>query len=439
MTALIILPTQLFNHPKSFWKQFKEVIIYEEPHYINKRMHPMKLWFHRASMIAYFKSIAHKNKKYIEHNQNMVIPKDASMFHPIDKKMVSKYRKCEMLESPMFLMQLDDVNAYRNKTISQLSIYKAMRTRHDVLMNKDGTPIGGKWSFDESNRKTFPKDYKEPKIAQYKSAIIKEAKAIIDLSIHRFDIHAHMIYPTTRSSALSNLRSFISKKLNLFGPYQDAMGEAVVIGHHSNISAALNVGLITPLDVINEVKKHKNIPIASIEGFARQILGWREYIRVVYELHSKEVDHWDYLNAKTKLPKSWYDGNTGFESLDACIGKIQQYAYAHHIERLMLINNYAILLELKYEDVKMWFTALFIDAYDWVMVNTSMNVNSLNPDFKYMKRAYLTNGNYLKKMGLKIKKEEMARLNDLYIKFLKKHKNKLKSDYVIAAQLKRLT
>ena len=189
MTILIILPTQLFNHPKSFWKQFKEVIVYEEPYYVNKTMHPVKLWFHRASMLEYFKSIDHKKKKYMEYDQTAELPTLGCLFHPIDKKMVTKYKKYEILESPMFLMRMVDVNEYRTKTLSQLNIYKSMRTKFNILMNRDGTPMGGKWSFDESNRKTFPKDYREPKIIEYNSEIIQRAKSIIDLSVRR--IHGY--------------------------------------------------------------------------------------------------------------------------------------------------------------------------------------------------------------------------------------------------------
>lgn len=438
MTTLLILPTQLFNHPKSFWNKYKQVIVYEEPYYLNKCMHGMKLWFHRCSMLEYFKSIVHANKKYIRYDESMTLPKNASMFHPIDKKMVKKYKQCDLLESPMFLMQRGDVDEYRSRALSQQSIYKALRIRYNILMNEDGTPSGGKWSFDESNRKRFPTDYKEPTIREYNSKTIQESRSIAELSIHSYPIHPRMIYPTTRRLALANLRDFISTKLKLFGPYQDAMRDSVIIGHHANISATLNVGLITPFDVLTELNKQKNIPIASSEGFVRQILGWREYIRVVYELHSSEVNQWNYLNANTKLPKSWYDGTTGYDTLDSCIVKVCKYAYAHHIERLMLLNNYGILFEVKYSDMIFWFRTLFIDGYDWVMVNTTMNVNSMSPGFRFMKRVYITNGNYLKKMGLKIKKEELEVLNKLYVKFLKKHRSKLKSDYVIASQLKRL-
>ena len=193
------------------------------------------------------------------------------------------------------------------------------------------------------------------------------------------------------------------------------------------------------MDVLNEIKKHKDAPIASLEGFVRQIIGWREYMRIVYQLYDKKVNHWDYLHANGRIPKSWYTGATGVKTLDQCIEKIKKYAYAHHIERLMLLNNYGILSGIAYNDLKKWFTTMFIDGYDWVMTNVSMNVNSMNPDFKYMKRVYLTNGNYLKKMGLKIGKDEMEHLDVLYKRFLVKHKSLLKSDYVISSQLKRLS
>lgn len=438
MMSIIILPTQLFDYPKSFWNQYNQVIVYEEPYYINKSMHPMKLWFHRASMTEYFDTIDHPNKKYITYDKKITITKSMSIANPIDKKMIAKFKICNIIDSKMFLLQTADVEEYRGKSLSQITFYKNMRKQFKILIDSKDNPIGGKWSFDESNRKRFPNDYKEESIPTYKSKWINEAKSIIDLSDHNFDI-SDMIYPTNRKNAMSHLRLFIENKLKLFGPYQDAMKEEVVLGYHSNLSAVLNIGLITPMDVIKELEKYKNIPIASLEGFIRQIVGWREYMRVVYHLHDKDVNHFKYVDAKNKLPKSWFSATTNFESLDTCIQKVKRYAYAHHIERLMLINNYGVLLELKYADLKKWFIQMFIDGYDWVMTNVAMNTNSVNPKIKFMKRVYLTNGNYLKKMGLKVSKDEMSQMNDLYKGFLIKYKSLLKSDYVMSGQISRIS
>ncbi len=236
--------------------------------------------------------------------------------------------------------------------------------------------------------------------------------------------------------ALHDLKVFVDQRLDKFGPYQDAMKNNVVVGNHSCISAPLNIGLITPHDVISAVLS-REAPIESVEGFLRQVVGWREYIRMKYVLYGD--NGWDHLkNMTNKLDKSWYNAQTGIEILDQSIQKVLDYAYAHHIERLMLLANYAVLLQINYLDAKKWFTRCFIDAYPWVMLNVSMNVNSLNITRRYMKRAYLTNGTYLVKMGLKVPKHNLEQLKSLYNQFIRNNKKLCSRDYRLAAAVKRL-
>lgn len=433
MSSFIVLPTQLFKRSKAFWKQWDRIIVIEEPYYINKFMHPLKLWMHRASMLEYFDSIEHETKIYIKYDEPISLHMPYTLCHPTDKAIMQKYKKGMMIDSPSFILKLDDLkemDSYNDV------FYKKMRVKLDILMN-GSTPIGNKWSFDESNRQRFPIDYIEsnPLDRDLINKYITEAKPIMKLS-NFSQSYEYMRYPTNRKMALYDLKIFVERRLDKFGPYQDAMDKDIVVGNHSCISAPLNIGLITPYDVISEVLS-REVPIESLEGFIRQVIGWREYIRMKYVLHG---DHgWDHLkDMNNKIDKSWYNAQTGIEILDNSIQKVLDYAYAPHTERLMLLANYAVLFQVNYLDAKKWFTRCFIDAYPWVMLNVSMGVNGLNTKHRYMKRAYLTNGTYLVKMGLKVPKHNLDQLKSLYNQFIRNNKKLCARDYRLAAAVKRL-
>ena len=437
MTTLIVLPTQLYPRSKIFWNQWSEVIVIEESHYINKLMHPLKLWFHRASMLEYFDSIPHKSKKYIRYDSSFTTPDTFSICHPTDKAMVDKYKKGTILENPSFILTLQELDDF--DTSGHDIFYKKMRIKLGLLMNGD-KPVGGKWSYDTLNRKKYPQSFEEtnPLDRSMNNKFITQAKDITKLSNITDKYITSMIWTTNRKSAMKDMKEFVKYRLSEFGPYQDAISQNIVVGNHSCLSATLNIGLITPNDIIKEVMKY-DIPIESIEGFLRQIIGWREYIRMKYIIHGL-VD-WSYLKGmNNSMPKSWYDATTGIETLDWSIDRVVKYSYSSHIERLMLLLNYATLLRLKYEDVRKWFVRMFIDGYDWVMLNVSMGVNGLSPHGpKFMKRAYLTNGTYLMKMGIKMSKEDLNQLKELYNDFIKDNKALAKRDYRLASAVKRLS
>lgn len=433
MDVFIVLPTQLFSRPKSFWKQWKRVVVFEDPHHINKRMHPLKLWMHRASMMEYFDTIGHNSKTYVKFDQPLVLNFKYTMCHPTDEALVRKYKKATIIDSPGFLLKIDELRDMH--TPAHDVFYKKMRTKLNILMNKD-KPTGDKWSFDESNRQRYPLNYTEtnPLDRSFKNKWISKSRPIVDLSVHKFSVD-RMMYPTNRKTALADLKRFVQERLKLFGPYQDAINSNVLVGYHSCISAPLNIGLITPSDVIKEIIPAK-VPIESKEALVRQCIGWREYIRMHYVLHGPR--DWSYLkHMDTHMDKSWYNATTGIRTLDWSIKRMIDYAYAPHIERLMLQANYAVLLRLRYDDVLTWFKTMSIDGYDWVMLNVSMGVNGLSPDGRFMKRAYLTNGTYLKKMGLDVPKEDTDQLKQLYNRFVIDNKALTKKDYRLAAIVKR--
>ena len=397
--TFVILPTTLF---KTNLKSFSKVIVYEHPHYINNRMHPMKLWFHRATMLEYYNKLDHPNKEYVKHNKKLSM-KGCVSFDPID------YIKLDnIIESPGFLLKHSDMPDINMKT--QSSFYRRMRIKYNILMDGD-KPIGGKWSYDDNNREKYHNQAKDV-ILLHKplgSEIMTELPN--KYGIPKCD---NLMYHTKRETILKHLKSFI-KKISMFGPTQDAIDKTIVFGNHSCLSMYLNIGLITVIDVLTELSKVSIVNLSSTEGFIRQIIGWREYIRMKWVMNRSY--NWSYLKDQNKsIPKAWYSGETGYNILDWCISRVITHAYVSHIERLMILLNYGLFLGVKYDHMKKFFVEFFIDGYDWVMVNVDMATNSLS-DNKFMTRVYLTNGNYLTKMGLTMFDNKLV---DIYQKFLEK-------------------
>lgn len=435
MSAFVILPTQLCPYPKSFWKQWDEVVVIEDKYYVNRKQHPLKLWMYRSSMREYFDRIPTRSKRYIEYSDSFKLPSRFTMCHPIDEPMVSKYRNGTFLDPPNFVLSLDELRGM--DTPIQSVFYKRMRINLDILM-KNGKPLGGKWSFDSENRSRYPDQYRDVNLLDrgHSNKYISSSKAITSLSMIKLRID-HLPWPTNRLSALKRLREFVKQRLPSFGPYQDAMRRDVLLGSHSGISASLNIGLITPSDVLKEISKSK-APIQSAEALIRQIIGWREFIRMRYMIHG--LHPWTYLKRMNrKLDRSWYAGTTGIETLDWSIDRVLTYAYAPHIERLMLLLNYSILMRFRYEDVRQWFISCFIDATgEWQMLNIEMGVSSLSKH-KFMTRVYLNSGKYLRGQGLDISKPDMEHLTQLYESFIIDNKDLVKRDYRLASAVKRLT
>ena len=192
------------------------------------------------------------------------------------------------------------------------------------------------------------------------------------------------------------------------------------------------------MNAFNKYKNKKSI-IDSVEAIIRQIIGWREYIRFMYVFYKNDILDFKDIKSNISVPSSWYKGNTSLEILDHYIDKVKDYAYLHHIERLMIINNLFILYEIKFKDMYDWFMICFIDSYDWVMIpNLYMNLNSLNDNIKYMSRVYLASDNYIRKMSDFKNKEDFKVINELYWKFIKKNKKILKNDYYIRSQVNKV-
>lgn len=439
----------LFEYNK-YLDEMDKIYIIED---FNNYQHKQKLMLHRASMKYYYDKISkkYKNIVYIDYskiNYNKIcIGNDIYLFDPIDKPIIKKLAKynIKIIDTPAFIETRQDLEEYRNKFTNKKnyyhdrSFYKWMRKKLNLLMNGD-KPIGDKWSYDKENRNPFGKDYKEEKIKTYTNEYITEAKEYVNKNFkNNFGNTENFYYPITHEETREHLKIFIIKRFETFGKYQDAISKKVIFGSHSVLSPMLNIGLITPITIITEVMnyyKNNTNTLISTEAFIRQLIGWRSYVRFIYIYHGEEMMKMNNLNHHNKLPKSWYNSTGNLPIINDMILKAKEYAYLHHIERLMIMGNFALLLQIEPNEIYKWFMTCFIDAYEWVMVPNVYGMSQYSlKSISMMTRPYISTSNYIKKMS-DYKNEKWFNLWDaLYWYFLLTHSELLNNIYAFKAQI----
>ena len=458
MNIFIILPTQLFEYDEYLDKMDKIYIIEDEFYFTSKKFHKQKLILHRASMKYYYDKLRIKyNSKviYIEFDKfdnNNFKNNIIHMYDPIDKPIIEKYKKISqkivIYDTPLFLETREDLEKYRNNNTNKKNyyhdnFYKWQRKRLNILLENREKPIGGKWSFDKENRNSYDKNYKEDKIITYSNKYIEEAKNYIKLNFNNnFGIVEYIYYPITHEDARIHLKNFIKKRLETFGKYQDGISKKVIFGSHSILSPLLNIGLITPNIIIDEVLYYYNTnnkSLVSVEAFIRQLIGWRSYVRFIYIYHGSEMKMMNRLNHKKKLPKSWYNEGTKIRIVDDMIDKVKKYGYLHHIERLMIMGNIGLLLKIDPKELYEWFMICFIDSYEWVMIPNVYGMSQYSLiNISMMTRPYISSSNYIKKMSDYKKEDWYDKWDALYWNFVNDNKEILKKIYAIAMQVKLL-
>jgi deoxyribodipyrimidine photolyase-related protein len=305
--------------------------------------------------------------------------------------------------------------------------YIAQRKRLKILVREE-KPTGGKWSFDRENRRKIPKDIRIPARPSPESdRFIEEAKRYVEKhfpenpgSVDDF------FYPVTHKASERWLKDFLREKLDFFGDYQDAILKDEPFLFHSVLTPMLNIGLLTPDQIVKETlayAEEHSVPLNSLEGFIRQIIGWREFMRAVYVLKGEEERTTNFFQHKRKLPESFYDGTTGLAPVDAVIQRLLQYAYTHHIERLMILGNIMLLCEIDPDEVYRWFMELFIDASDWVMVPNVYGMSQHADGGLITTKPYISSSNYIRKMS-DFAEGEWCRIWDgLYWRFIDHHRD----------------
>jgi deoxyribodipyrimidine photolyase-related protein len=447
----IIFPHQLFEDCILLKNNGPFYLIEEFLFFKQYEFHKQKIAFHRASMKFYESYLKSLNKEvhYIDSNDkrnkietflSSLNERNEIAISEINDNWLSKRinngckiknLKLIVVDSPYFINQKKDLKSFfysDKKKFYQTSFYIEQRKKHNILINKEKQAIGGKWSFDTENRKKYPKGKEAPSIKKVENdSFFEEAYSYVEKYFYNNpgQLDKLTIYPYKFDSSKAWLYDFLENRLDEFGVYEDAIVDDQHFLNHSVISPMLNVGLLTPKTIINKtikIAQKKEIPINSLEGFIRQIIGWREFIRGVYIAKGSQERTTNFFNHKTKMPKVFYDGSTGIEPIDNTIKKLNKTAYSHHIERLMILGNFMLLCEIDPDDIYKWFMELYIDAYDWVMVPNVYGMSQFADGGLMSTKPYISSSNYIKKMS-NYKKGDWQKIWDaLYWRFINKHR-----------------
>ncbi len=331
------------------------------------------------------------------------------------------------LPSPMFLVPRADFAAYAaGSRLLMGDFYKRQRQRLGLLMDADGSPAGGQWSFDADNRKKLPQKLTPPSLPPVaRSERVEDVISIVkrEFSDHPGDAD-DFAWPTTRPQAEEWLDDFIAERLAQFGPYEDAMTTRSPTVFHSVLSPCLNLGLLTPADVVERVVEHADdAPLQSVEGFVRQVIGWREFIRGIYRKFSDEQEQNNFWAHDRRLTDDWYVGTTGIPPLDDTIRVAQQLGWTHHIPRLMVVGNLMTLCEIEPASAHRWFMEMYVDSSEWVMGPNVYGMALFSDGGIFATKPYICGSNYLRKMSDYPKGDWCDVVDGLYWRFIDKHRN----------------
>jgi deoxyribodipyrimidine photolyase-related protein len=311
------------------------------------------------------------------------------------------------VDSEHFLTTREDLSSLfqGKKTFLMETFYRHMRKKHQVLMERD-QPVGGQWNFDHDNRKKLPSN-----AAIFTTALELTDQTAVYEEIQRAQlktigeiVSTEFSWTVTRSAALELLQAFIEHALPLFGTYQDAMTTQHWYVYHSRLSFGLNVKLISPIEVIRAVEQaYLNNPtgyaLNQVEGFIRQVLGWREYMRGIYWAKMPEFSTLNYFGNETKLPTWYWTGETKMNCLHHSIKQSLDHAYAHHIQRLMVTGNFASLLGVHPDEVDRWYLGIYIDAFEWVEITNTRGMSQFADGGIVGSKPYVSSGAYIQKMS----------------------------------------
>ena len=453
----IIFPNQLFEESNLFLNKKKTYLIEEHLFFKQFNFHKQKLVFHRSSMKNYENyllskgiDVAYIETKNQESDIRIFLDKinvtEINIYHPEDNWLEKRIKKsCKknnikinIEENPLFLTAHDDLLPFFNpekKKLFQTSFYKSQRKKMKILIDNDQNPVGGKWTYDDMNRHKFPKNKKTPTL-DYSKLQSENYRDSVNYVQKNFTenfgiINDIQLYPTDFKSSRLWFNDFLKTRFDEFGIYEDAVliGESII--NHSVLSPLINSGLLNPKYVVKnslEFYKKNKIPINSTEGFIRQIIGWREFIRGVYVSKGSEERTKNYWNFDRKIPKSFYDGNTGIDPIDDTIKKVEKSAYGNHIERLMILGNFMVLCEFDPDEVYKWFMEVFIDSYDWVMVPNVYGMSQFADGGLMSTKPYISSSNYIIKMS-DYKKGEWSDIWDgLFWSFMDKQRDFFKKN-----------
>jgi deoxyribodipyrimidine photolyase-related protein len=351
----------------------------------------------------------------------------------------------EIRHDDRFLAKYDEFAKWASgkKQLRMEFFYREMRKKYNILLENGGQPTGGAWNYDKENRKPPKAGLKSPKrLSHKKSAILNEVLGLVANNFnHHFGDLQPFHYAVTRSQATLELEHFIQHVLPYFGDYQDAMVAGEPYLYHSLISSYLNAGLLLPLEICQKAEaayRTGNAPLNAVEGFIRQILGWREYIRGIYWHFMPDYAEMNELNATLPLPDFYWGATTQMFCMGEAIKHTRQHAYSHHIQRLMVTGNFALIAGLDVKAVQHWYLSVYSDAYEWVEMPNTLGMALFGDGGIVASKPYAASGKYISRMSNYCKRckydpeitvgENACPFNALYWDFLSRHQAKFKGN-----------
>jgi deoxyribodipyrimidine photolyase-related protein len=426
-SAALIFPHQLFSPHPCLEGGISEVILVEEDRFFSAfSFHKKKLVFHRASLRAFRDRLIGEGYPvtYLSHDGGGILGRVADHIRlrrirhirvaeicdtPLEHDLTGMAQRggipVEFIPSPGFLTPEPIIRDFFSGVshYSMTAFYREQRKRLRILLQQ-GKPAGGKWTFDTENRQPLP-DHFPGKAPGFPAGndYVQEA---CDYVAARFPGNPgtteNFFWPVTHADAEAFLEDFLAHRIRCFGPYEDAISRTDPFICHSLLSPLLNSGLLTPGQVVARVLEYAaehEVPMNSLEGFIRQIIGWREYMRAIYLLEGENQREANFWGFSRRMPGSFYTATTGLLPVDATIRRVRENAYAHHIERLMVLGNLMLLSGIHPREVYRWFMELFIDAYDWVMVPNVFGMSQYADGGLITTKPYISGSRYLKTMG----------------------------------------
>lgn len=447
---LLLFPNNLYEVKYFPKNEIKKVYLLEDPVFfghrdIKMKFNKLKLVLHRGSMKYYEDYLKEKKIKVDYINLDDLDNLKYKFLKGLDnighfelndhllESRLNKYmkgKKVTVFSNPNFLVTLDQLEKYHNKKTKNnkyfhKNFYDFMKGELKLLEKTK--------SYDEDNRNKLPSGIKIPSLPKKKvDKYEKEAIKYIDkLFPKNYGSSDNLLFPLNHSESKKWVKYFIKEKLDKYGTYQDAIVDNEGFMFHANISPMMNIGLINPDYVVDEIteyynKNKKKVGINNYEGFIRQIIGWREYQRYCYLYAYKELTKPNYFGHKKKLNKKWYDGTTGIRPIDDSIKFAFKTGYLHHIIRLMVVSNFMNLCRIKPDDCYKWFMEFAVDSYDWVMIQNVYSMGQWADGGLTMRKPYISSDNYIVNMSNYKREDWGEKWNDLYYYFISDHEDKLK-------------
>jgi len=430
----VLYPHHLFEFVEPL--EGHTILLVEESFFFTYyRFHVQKLILHRASMKFYEAYLIQKGfkVKYLENDSALEAYKHQpiTLYDPIDaylnRKIEALFTSLTILPHPNFL-NTHDTSKFLH------TFYLHRRQELGLFIDEKGKPFMGKWSMDGDNRKKIPKNFPKPPPLCFQNRYILEAKEYVK----KFDTLGEcetFSYPVTFEEARMSLDYFLRTKFVYFGDFQDAMDEKDnPFLFHSNLSSSLNIGTLDLRKLIDAIVSY-DAPYNAKEGFIRQIIGWREFMLRIYKDRGGKMRTANVFGFTHSLPLALREGKSHLEPFDDAISKLISHAYNHHIERLMIMGNLFLLLEIHPDDVHTFFMQYYIDAYDWVMVGNVYGMSQFSDGGSITTKPYISSSNYISKMSHYPKGAWCEIWDGLYWRFLYRHKERFSHNHRMGMQL----